>query len=268
MPALDATAKLTLGAGAALAILGLLGVAIGTWNFSWSGIILILAGLLGAAGGWIAVTNAGKTLVIAPRDIVLIGGTVGAVLGILFVLQLITDLDHLGDYGGAIGLVVALATAVAGGALYAAAAHHWNDRPLAPWLGMLRAGLPGRLILGGAALVIVGWLGNVTIGAWYLDAGVLTITLVLLVLLLARAEADPDQPMHLPIPIAFVAIVLAGLAALGAVGQTMALADADLGIDDWLAHLIAVAGVALALIGAALAVLETTKAGTPSGSER
>ena len=108
---------------------------------------------------------------------------------------------------------------------------------------MLRAGLPGRLILGGAVLVIVGWLGNVTIGAWYLDAGVLTISLVLLVLLLARAEADPDQPMHLPVPVAFVAIVLAGLAALGAVGQTLALADEDLGMDDWLAHLIAVAGV-------------------------
>ena len=108
MPAMDAATKLTLGAGVALAILGLLGVAIGTWNFSWSGIILILAGLLGAAGGWIAVTNAGKTLVIAPRDIVLIGGTVGAVLGILFVLQLITDLDHLEDYGGAVGLIIAL----------------------------------------------------------------------------------------------------------------------------------------------------------------
>ena len=65
MPAMDATTKLTLGAGFALAILGLLGVAIGTWNFSWSGIILILAGLVGAAGGWIAVTNAGKTLMIA-----------------------------------------------------------------------------------------------------------------------------------------------------------------------------------------------------------
>ena len=75
MPAMDATTKLTLGAGFALAILGLLGVAIGTWNFTWSGIILILAGLVGAAGGWIGVTNAGKTLMIAARDIVLIGGT-------------------------------------------------------------------------------------------------------------------------------------------------------------------------------------------------
>ena len=36
---------------------------------------------------------------------------------------------------------------------------------------MLRAGLPGRLILGGTGLVILGWLGNVTIGAWFLDTG-------------------------------------------------------------------------------------------------
>ena len=128
---------------------------------------------------------------------------------------------------------------------------------------MLRAGLPGRLILVGAALVIVGWLGNVTIGAWYLDAGVLTITLVLLALLLARAEADPDQPMHLPIPVAFVAIVLAGLAALGCRRTDDRRSPMPhLGLDDWLAHLIAVAGVALAIVGAALAVLDTTKAGT------
>jgi hypothetical protein len=266
MPALDSTARLTLGAGIALAVLGLLGVAIGIWSFSWSGIILILAGLIGVAGGWIGATNAGKTLAVAPRDIVLIGGTIGAVLGILFVLQLITDLDHLEEYGGAIGLIVTLLTAFAGGVLYAAAARDWGDRPLAPWMALLRAGLPGRLILSGAGLVVLGWLGNVTIGAWFLDAGVLTITFALLVLLLARAEADPDQPMHLPIPVAFIAIVIAGLAALGAIGQTMALADEGLGMDDWLAHLIAVAGVALVLIGAALAVLDTTKAGTTGTS--
>ncbi len=52
--------------------------------------------------------------------------------------------------------------------------------------------------------MIVGWLGNVTIGAWFLDTGVLTISLVLLALLLARAEADPEQPMQLPFPAAFV----------------------------------------------------------------
>ena len=267
LPPMDTTTRLTLGAGLALAILGLLGVAVGTWNFAWSGIILILAGLVGAAGGWIGLTNAGRSLMVAARDVVLIGGTIGAVLGLLFVLQLITDLDHLDGYGGAIGLIMALLTAVAGGALYVAAARHWNDRPLAPWAALARGELPGRLLLIGAGLVIVGWLGNVTIGAWFLDAGVLTISLVLLAALVSRAEADPDQPMRLPIPAAFVAIVLAGLAALGAIGQTMALAETHLGLDDWLVHLLAVAGVVVAIVGAALGVMETTRAGMPAGKD-
>lgn len=268
MPAMDATTKLTLGAGFALAILGLLGVAVGTWNFTWSGVILILAGLVGAAGGWIGVTNAGKTLMIAARDIVLIGGTVGAVLGILFVLQLITDLDHLSGYGGGLGLIVALLAAVAGGALYAAAARHWGDRPLAPWMILLGAGLPGRLILGGTGLVILGWLGNVTIGAWFLDTGALTITVVLVALLLARAEADPEQPMQLPVPAAFVIVVLVAIAALEALLQVGDLIGAHQGIQSWLTQLVAVAGVALALVGAVLAVLESTRAGTTSGASR
>ncbi len=44
------------------------------------------------------------------------------------------------------------------------------------------------------------------------------------------------------------------------------IAGAHQGIQSWLTQLIAVAGVALALIGAVLAVLETTRAGTTSGA--
>ncbi len=262
MPAMDATTRLTLGAGGALAVLGLIGVAIGTWNFAFSGIILILAGLVGASGGWIALTNQGRTLVIAARDIVLIGGTIGAFLGLLFVLQLITDLDHIEGYGGGLGLIVTVLTAAAGCTLYAAAARHWGDRPLAPWSALLRAGLPGRLILAGTLLVIVGWLGNVTIGAWFLNAGVVTIAAVLLALLLVRAEADPDQPMQLPYPVAFTIVLLAGIAALMAILQTLDLMGAHQGLQSWLTQLIAVAGVALVVVGAALAVLDTTRAET------
>ena len=146
---------------------------------------------------------------IAARDIVLIGGTVGAVLG-----GPVRAAAHhrprppVRLRRRSWPRPVALLAAVAGGALYAAAARHWGDRPLAPWMILLGAGLPGRLILGGTGLVILGWLGNVTIGARSSTPGPWTTTVVLVALLLARAEADPEQPMQLPVPAAFVIVVL------------------------------------------------------------
>ena len=82
--------------------------------------------------------------------------------------------------------------------------------------------------------MILGWLGNVTIGAWFLDTGALTITVVLVALLLARAEADPEQPMQLPVPAAFVIVVLVAIAALEALLQVGDLIGAHQGIQSWL----------------------------------
>ena len=67
------------------------------------------------------------------------------------------------------------------------------------------------------ALVLIGWLGNVTIGVWFLRAGVEVITLILLAALVMRAAADPDEPLRLPLPPAFVALALSILGAIIAV---------------------------------------------------
>ncbi len=55
---------------------------------------------------------------------------------------------------------------------------------------------------------------------------------------------------------------------LEAILQIGDLMGAHQGIQSWLTQLIAVAGVALALVGAGLAVVETTRAGTASGAAR
>ena len=79
-----------------------------------------------------------------------------------------------------------------------------------------------RFVLIGAALVLIGWLGNVTIGFWLLRAGAEVITLILLAALLMRAEADPEEPLRLPIPASFVALGLAIVGAIIAIQHTLA----------------------------------------------
>ena len=74
--------------------------------------------------------------------------------------------------------------------------------------------------------------------------------------------------MRLPVPAAFVIVVLVAIAGLEALFQVGDLIGAHQGIQSWLTQLVAVAGVALALVGAVLAVLESTKAGTTSGAAR
>ena len=86
---------------------------------------------------------------------------------------------------------------VAGVILYFAATQWWTGGPAAPWTAALASGdRATRLVLMGAGLVLIGWLGNVTIGFWFLRAGVEVITLILLSALVMRAEADPDEPLR------------------------------------------------------------------------
>ena len=72
----------------------------------------------------------------------------------------------------------------------------------------------------GTAVFLLGWLGNVTIGIWFLRAGVEVITFILLAALVMRAAADPDEPLRLPLPPAFVALGLSIVAAIIAVQHT------------------------------------------------
>jgi hypothetical protein len=56
--------------------------------------------------------------------------------------------------------------------LYYAATQWWNGGPAAPWTNAIASdGRPTRLVLIGAGLFLIGWLGNVTIGFWFLQAG-------------------------------------------------------------------------------------------------
>lgn len=264
-PPMDPAAVRIASAGVAVAIIAVIGGALDTWTFDWSAIVMILAGLLAAGiAAMSSRTGASRTGPIANRDLVLAGGTIAAVLGVLFLAEVATDFDDLDDYGGVLGAVAALALAVSGVALYILATSASSGSPLAPWTRALSAAdRSTKVVLGGAALVVLGWLGNVTIGAWYLDPGVIAITLVLLAALLVRAAADPDQTLVLPFPIAYVAVALTGIALLLALQHSVRLADQDVSATSWIPQLIYVAGAVIALIGGILGAVAAIAPPTP-----
>ena len=116
-----------------------------------------------------------------------------------------------------------------------------------------------RLVLLGAALVLVGWLGNVTIGVWFLRAGVEVITLILLAALVMRAAADPEEPLRLPLPPAFIALALSILGAIIAVQHMSVFVGEITGIDDWICQLLYVAGVVVVVVGAGIGSVEGSR---------
>jgi hypothetical protein len=116
-PPLDDRTQLAVGAGLVVAIIGLLGSFFGAWSLSFSGAILIAAGLIAAGAAYMSSGREPAPAMVPLRDLILGGGAVAAVLGVLFAIQIITILDDLDDYGGAIGLFVTVALGVAGVAL-------------------------------------------------------------------------------------------------------------------------------------------------------
>jgi len=259
-PAFDLRTQLAVGAGVAVAVIGLLGSVLGAFSFDFGGIILIVAGLVAAGAAYVSFGREPASPTVATRDLILAGGTIAAALGILFVAEILFDLDDLDAYGNVLGLTLTFLLGIAGVILYYAATLWWRGGPAAPWTTAIASGGRGpRLVLLGAAVMLVGWLGNVTVGIWFLRAGTEVITLVLLAALVMRAAADPDQPLRLALPPAYVALGLSIVGAIIAIQHTVVFLDEPTGLDDWLFQLLYVAGVAIAVIGAAVASSEGTR---------
>jgi hypothetical protein len=259
-PPFDLRTQLACGSGFAVAVIGLIGSFVGAWSLDFSGVILIAAGLIAFGAAYASFGRDVGSPTVAVRDLILAGGTIAASLGILYVAEILTDSDQLDTYGGILGLVLTLGLGIAGVVLYYAATEWWSGGPLAPWTTAIASGgRPTKLVLIGTALVLVGWLGNVTIGFWFLRAGAEVITLILLAALVMRAEADPDEPLRLPIPAAFVALGLAIIGAIIAIQHTARFIDQGAGIDDWIFQLLYIAGVVVVIVGAGIGSAEGSR---------
>ena len=270
-PPLDERTQLAVGAGIAVAVIALLGMVIGAWSWDFAGLILIASGAVAAGTAYMTSGRDVGTPRLAPRDLILAGGTIAAVLGVLFVAEILFDLGNISAYGDVFGLTLTFGLGLAGVALYLAATQWWPGGPATPWATALDSGdRATRLVFIGAALVVIGWLGNVTIGIWFLRPGVEVITFVLLAALVMRAAADPEEPLRLPVPAGFVALGLSLVAAIIALQHTGVFFGQRTGIVDWLAQLLYVAGVAVVVAGAGLAASEGARTMTegPTGVTR
>lgn len=274
MSRLDRSVQLVMGAGVVVAILGVLGSAIETWSFEYAGLLLLVAGLGGAALAWLIAEGRLSSLPISGADLLLAAGGTAAALGILALVTILGDLDQLDDeYGGVLGVVVSALAAAAGLVLLAGA---WRTGEVRPTMQAIRSSGRGLALgLAGAALALLGWVGNLTVGVWNFAPSAVVITLIVVgaVLLLAATRDRTPAPggtdgMLLPLG-AIVVAALAALVMFDHFGLFSRLADrAELGIEDWLAFGAYALGVVGLLAGAVLALLDrraATPASAPAG---
>ena len=163
-----------------------------------------------------------------------------------------------------LGAITTLLLAAAAVVLYVAVSRAWSADPTKPWtVAIAGRDRPLLLVLAGTGLVVLGWLANVSIGFWYMEAGAEVVTIALIAALLMRAEADPETPLRVGFPVAYIAFGLAIVSLLMAFQHTLALADQGAGIDGWLSHLVYVAGVIGLLAGSGLGAAEGAGIMTP-----
>ena len=251
----DATSRLITGAGLATAVIALIGVPVGAWRLDDFGLVMIVAGLAAAGVAWAGSTGMVRIDALPGRDIELGAGIVAGVLSVMNLFERLFDLDQLDQTGGVVALILTLALAVAALALFAGVTRRWTSpREVLP------IGDRGtRLAYAGVGLVMLGWLGNVTIGVWNFSAGVGVLTVVLLCGIVLRWASDPASK-RLPVAGAWIAVVLAVIATLLGLDHLMGFADraSDFGPLDWLLLLLYLAGVAMALVGSVWTAYERT----------
>jgi hypothetical protein len=251
----DATSRMITGAGLATAIIALIGVPLSAWRLDYFGMVMIVAGLVAAGVAWAGSTGMVRIDALPGRDIELGAGIVAAVLSVLNVLERLFDLGQLDQRGGLVALILTLALAVAALALFAGVVRRWTS----PREVLVIGDRGTRLAYAGVGLVMLGWLGNVTIGVWNFSAGVGVLTIVLLCGIVLRWASDPASK-RLPIAGAWIAVVLAVVATLLGLNHLMGFAGnaSDFGPLDWLLLLLYLAGVAMALVGSVWTAYERT----------
>lgn len=251
----DTTSRMIITSGVATAIIALVGVPLGAWRLDYLGLVMIVAGLAAAGVAWAGATGMVRIDALPGRDIELASGIVAGVLSVLSLFEMLFDLDQLDERGDVVGAILTVALAVTSLALFAGVVRRWTSPR-----EVLTSGDRGtRLAYAGVGLVILGWLGNVSIGVWNFSAGVGVLTLVLLAGIVLRWASDPASK-RLPVAGAWIAVVLAAIATLLGLNHLMGFLNRaeDFGALDWALLLLYLAGVALTLVGSIWTAYERT----------
>jgi hypothetical protein len=245
----------------AIAIIGVVGVALDVWPMMWTGVILILLGVAAAVLVWLGAAGT-NVLPFAGRYVDLFAGLVATAIGAGGIVEAVFDLDQddlvarLIAYGAlaAAGLFVVLATGRAwpGGAGAIA-------KPVRP--GAERG---GRLAFLGILLVILGWLVNVTVGVWTWYPASLVVFLILVVAVVLLMISDDAFGPRIPVPAAWIAAGVAIWAALITfIEHVQSFVNQDRfepGLEDWLGVALYAAGIVLVVIGTVLMAINARPA--------
>jgi hypothetical protein len=176
-----------------------------------------------------------------------VAGAVATSLGSLAVLEMLGDLDDLEDYGGPIGLAVAIVVLTGSIAMLVGAL-----RGSAPDLRSSERGTKVATL--GAALVLGAWVLHLTVGFWSLGPAVWGIVAIVLgAAILLFGSTDEETSARLGV----VAVGLGLFAAFTALGQwseLMRLGETrlELGPADILPFLVYVTGIVLVIAGGVL----------------
>jgi hypothetical protein len=270
MARLDAAGRMVVGGAVAVILIVLLGSVVGAWSISGYALIVLLAAVVAVV---IPFVMGGATRLPVPaRDLLLGAGVVMAVLAVLNLIEVLLDLDQLDDErGGVIGLVLTVALAVAAVIVEIGAS---RGRAIAAEMsGAMRQGDRGtKLALAGLALELLGILLMLTISVYALSPGLSTgVTALLLAVLVLVVASGADDGWSLPFSPAWIAVVLAAIAAFTLLDQFDQVGQVNdrVGLDaiDLLAFAAHAIGTLLVLGGAVWAAVERQGLTGGSGAE-
>ena len=248
LSAFDAASRTVLGGAGAAIVAALLGTVLGAWGFQPFALVVIVLGLIAAGAAYAGQAMDLTATVRARLPLVLqTAGALATSLGALAVIEMLADLDDLDDYGGPIGIIMAVV--VFGGSI-------------AMLVGALRGttvdvrgtGIGARVAGLGAALVLGAWVLQLTIGFWSFGPAVWSIAAIVLATALLVFGATDGR---LPAAVGWVTVALGLFTAWTALGQWSELmrigeTRLELGPDDILPFLIYLAGIVLVIAGGVL----------------
>jgi hypothetical protein len=207
---LDQSARLLVGASAAAIVVLLVGLPLSVWDSAPFALLVLTAGIITAVTGWFGASKAFRDSPIPRSTIELVATLVVLALATLKLIEILFDLDS----AGIVALVVGAALAAAGVGQVLAAQQRGAD-PLA----FSRGDQGTKIAAVGLALVLIGWVLNLSVSFWTMGQAALPIA-ILTIAALTVAEAPRIQS---PVPVAWVG------AGIGAFGAVLALAHwADL----------------------------------------
>lgn len=249
------------GGGLAAAALSLVLLVQG-WDGAFVG-ALLLAGAVLAALPVLGDRGSGAWPVDPPTLATAAGWTL-LVLAILAVVELLFDLDQLETISDDIGaVVIVLLFAAALGTAIGLRRGAVSGATAVPRLTPANLATPGGLATTGLLVLVVGWIGMVSISVWALEPGALLLVSVVVATVAARRSGG-FRPAIVGPGVLVVAAVYAAILTFDELRAFLSLGDEiELGLlTDWLPFLLSIAGLA-AIIGAAvLAALSII--GTPA----